>query len=240
MLMETDVLLWGLSSQAWITIVLVVGMFITLMKTRIPADVVFLAVMALLVISLTWYFEATEHHLAKHFDRALACYQIALEGFQRLGKTDNEVSTLQHIAEIKASLYDVAGSEEAYKQALALARQTGKADVQMGVLRELCNICRTIGDVRQAQAHAASMDSLMDATADLQTRFGYYNQKGSEARGLGQYSIAEQWFLRGKDIAEHNDANAVSKDKQEHLYSHNPFHKILIVYPKIQMHPADK
>lgn len=48
--METDVLLWGLSSQAWITIVLVVGMFITLMKTRIPADVVFLAVMALLVI----------------------------------------------------------------------------------------------------------------------------------------------------------------------------------------------
>lgn len=48
--METDILLWGLSSQAWITIVLVVGMFITLMKTRIPADVVFLAVMALLVI----------------------------------------------------------------------------------------------------------------------------------------------------------------------------------------------
>ena len=47
LLMETDVLLWGLSSQAWITIVLVVGMFITLMKTRIPADVVFLAVMAL-------------------------------------------------------------------------------------------------------------------------------------------------------------------------------------------------
>lgn len=168
---------------------------------------------ALPKISLTWYFEATEHHLAKHFDRALACYQIALDGFQRLGKTDNEVSTLQHIAEIKASLYDVAGSEEAYKQALALARQTGKADVQMGVLRELCNICRTIGDVRQAQAHAASMDSLMDATADLQTRFGYYNQKGSEARGLGQYSIAEQWFLRGKDIAEHNDAKAVSPNK---------------------------
>ena len=41
LLMETDVLFWGLSSQAWITIVLVVGMFITLMKTRIPADVVF-------------------------------------------------------------------------------------------------------------------------------------------------------------------------------------------------------
>ena len=168
---------------------------------------------ALPKISLSWYFEAAEHHLAKNYDRALACYHNALEGYQKLGKTDDEVSVLQHIAEIKASLYDVAGSEEAYKQALALAKQTGKADVQMGVLRELWKIGKTIGDVRQAQAYAASMDSLVEATADLQTKYTYYNLKGNEARDMGQYGIAEQWFLRGKDIAEHNDAKAVSPNK---------------------------
>ena len=48
--MDTGLLFCGLNWQAWITIVLVVGMFITLMKTRLPADMVFLAVMALLVI----------------------------------------------------------------------------------------------------------------------------------------------------------------------------------------------
>ncbi|MGN1376182.1 MAG: hypothetical protein ACI4V5_06475 [Prevotella sp.] len=48
--METELLFGGLSWQAWTTIVLVVGMFVTLMKTRLPADIVFLTVMALLII----------------------------------------------------------------------------------------------------------------------------------------------------------------------------------------------
>lgn len=48
--MGIELLFLGLSWQAWTTIVLVVGMFVTLMKTRLPADMVFLAVMALLVI----------------------------------------------------------------------------------------------------------------------------------------------------------------------------------------------
>ena len=48
--MDTEILFWGLSWHAWITIGLVVGMFVTLMKTRLPADMVFLGVMALLVI----------------------------------------------------------------------------------------------------------------------------------------------------------------------------------------------
>lgn len=168
---------------------------------------------ALPKIPLSWYLEGAEYHLSKNYDRALACYQNAMEGYQKLGKTKDEVSVLKHIAEIKGTLYDVAGSEEAYKQALALASQMGKADVQMMVLRELWKIGKTIGDVRQAQAYAASMDSLVEATADLPTKYTYYNQKGNEARDLGQYGIAEQWFLRGKDIAEDNDAKAVSPNK---------------------------
>lgn len=48
--MNTELLFLGLNWQAWMTIVLVAGMFITLMKTRLPADMVFLSVMALLII----------------------------------------------------------------------------------------------------------------------------------------------------------------------------------------------
>ena len=43
--------LLGLEWHAWLTIILVLGMFITLMKTKIPADVVFLSVIALLVVT---------------------------------------------------------------------------------------------------------------------------------------------------------------------------------------------
>lgn len=164
-------------------------------------------------IPLSWYFEAAEYHLSQQYDKALACYQNALKGFIELRKTDDEISVLRHIAEIKGTLYDVAGSEDAYKQALAFAKQIGKTNVQMEILKGLWNLGNTIGNVQQAQTYAASIDSLVDVTADLQTKFTYYNQKGNEARDLGQYGIAEQWYLRGKDIAECADTKSVSANK---------------------------
>ena len=164
-------------------------------------------------IPLSWYFEAAEYHLSQQYDKALACYQNALKGFIELRKTDDEISVLRHIAEIKGTLYDVAGSEDAYKQALALAKQIGKTNVQMEILKGLWNLENTIGNVQQVQTYAASIDSLVDVTADLQTKFTYYNQKGNEARDLGQYGIAEQWYLRGKDIAECADTKSVSANK---------------------------
>ena len=168
---------------------------------------------ALPKIPLSWYFEAAEYHLSQQYDKALACYQNALTGFMELRKTDDEISVLRHIAEIKGTLYDGIGSENAYKQALYLSRQTGKSDAQMEILKELWKIGKTIGDVQQAQAYAASIDSLVDATPDLQTKYTYYNQKGNEARDLGQYGIAEQRYLRGKDIAECADTKSVSANK---------------------------
>ena len=168
---------------------------------------------ALPKIPLSWNLEGAEYHLSQQYDKALACYQNALKGFIELRKTDDEISVLRHIAEIKGTLYDVIGSENAYKQALYLSRQTGKSDAQMEILKELWKIGKTIGDVQQAQAYAASIDSLVDATSDLQTKYTYYNQKGNEARDLGQYSIAEQWYLRGKDIAEREDTKSVSANK---------------------------
>lgn len=166
-------------------------------------------------IPLTWYFEAAEYHLSQQYDKALTCYQNALKGYIELGKTDDEISVLRHIAEIKGGLYDVAGSEDAYKQALSLSRLIGKSDVQMEILKELWNIGNTIGNVQQAQNYAVSIDSLVDATSDLQTKYTYYNQKGNEAKGLGQYGIAEQWYLRGKNIAERTDINAVSANRYQ-------------------------
>lgn len=168
---------------------------------------------ALTKISLSWFFEGAKYYLSQQYDKALTCYQKALKGYRKLGKTKDEISVLRHIAEIKGTLYDVAGSEDAYKQALVLAKQIGKTDVQMKILKELWNLGNRIGNVQQAQTYAASIDSLMDVTADLQTKYTYYNQKGNEAKVLGQYGIAEQWYLRGKDLAERPDINTVAANR---------------------------
>lgn len=168
---------------------------------------------ALPKIPLSWYFEGIENHQRQMYDEALACYQNALKGFQEQRRVTDEISVLKQIATIKGLLYDVVGSEDAYKKALYLAKQYGKPDAQMEILKELWKIGKTIGDVQQAQAYAASIDSLVDATSDLQTKYTYYNQKGNEAKGLGQYGIAEQWYLRGKNIAERADTKSVSANK---------------------------
>ncbi len=41
----------GLDWHAWLTIVLIIGMFTTMLKTKLPADIVFLGVVALLVVT---------------------------------------------------------------------------------------------------------------------------------------------------------------------------------------------
>lgn len=168
---------------------------------------------ALFKISESCFFKGAEYQLSQQYDKALTCYQKALKGYQKLGKTKDEISVLKHIAEIKGTLYDVAGSENAYKQALVLAKQIGKTDVQMEILKELWNLGNRIGNVQQAQTYAASIDSLMDVTADLQAKYTYYNQKGNEAKVLRQYGIAEQWYLRGKDLAERPDISTVSANR---------------------------
>ena len=48
--METE-LLWGFNLQAWITIVTVLGMFTTLLLTKLRADVVFLAAIGILLVT---------------------------------------------------------------------------------------------------------------------------------------------------------------------------------------------
>ena len=49
-IMETE-LFWGFNLQAWITIVTVLGMFTTLLLTKLRADVVFMAAIGVLFVT---------------------------------------------------------------------------------------------------------------------------------------------------------------------------------------------
>ena len=166
-------------------------------------------------IPLSWFFEGAEYELAQNFRDALRCYEFALKGYQELGKTKDELYMLQHMAYAKKSLYDFDGSVNAYKQALSLARMNGAVDVQKKVLWKLRELENSIGNVKQAQAYAVSIDSLSEVTSDLQAKYDYYNQKGNEARQNGQYGIAEQWYLCGKEIAEKGITKTISADKHQ-------------------------
>lgn len=164
-------------------------------------------------IPLSWYFEGASHYMSQEHDEALECYRHALEGYREQGNKKDELSVLKRMAAAKMARYDVAGAEEMYHQALSLTKETGDAGAQIDILKELWDIRNRIGDVRLAQKYAASMESLLETVSDAQTLFSYYNQKGNEARDMGQYRIAEQWYLHGKKLVEGDGSNQSSANR---------------------------
>lgn len=164
-------------------------------------------------IPYCWYLEGASHHLSQEYRQAFTCYSHALKGYRQLGKSNQVTTVLMHMAEVEGALTDVAGAERTFKEALSLAKQSNQTNAHLQILKELWKIRNSMGDVRQAQIYAASMDSLVETTSDIKTKHNYYNQKGDEAKALGQYAMAEQWYLRGKELAERADTDALPANK---------------------------
>lgn len=177
-------------------------------------------------IPLTWYFEGMKYAVSQKYEEALACYEKAQEGFHELGNVANEISALKAMAAVRQSLYDMRGAFVAYRQALGLARLANDASSQMDMLEELWKLCVSIGDVKQMQVYASSMDSLAEVSTDNQVKFVYYNQKGDEAREQGHYELAEQWYLRGKSVAEGEGQDVVTANR------HTAYTKLRNLYAK--------
>lgn len=164
-------------------------------------------------IPLSWYFEGAECAIKLKYAEALDAYNKALEGFHELGRESEEISVWEEIASTKYRLYDIAGAYKAHHEALALAQKTGKVSEEMKILKELWELSIATGNLEQAKIHAASMDSLVEVSADTQLKYTYYNQKGNEAKKQGTYNLAEQWFLKGMEIAEGIHRSVISSNR---------------------------
>lgn len=189
-------------------------------------------------IPLSWYFEGSEYAITQKHKEALDAYNKALNGFQELDKEAEMIATLKGIAACQYNLYDIQSSDDNYQKALLLAKKNGKASSQMDILQELWSHSSAIGDFAQARIYAASMNSLMESTADKKAKFIYYNKKGKEARGQGLYNLAEQWFQKGMAIAESEPTDAVSANRylsytnQRDLYAGNRRYDDALIYAR--------
>lgn len=162
------------------------------------------------LIPLSWYFEGAKYQIKLKHTEALEVYNKALEGFCELGRESDKILVWQKIASVKKSLCDRNGSYKAYNEALALARKNGKVAEEMKILEGLWKLSTATGNLERAKIYTASMDSLAEVSTDAGLKYIYYNLKGDEARGRNDYNLAEQWFLRGMDIAEEMNRKTLS------------------------------
>lgn len=207
---------------------------------------------ALPKIPLSQYLEGVQCSMAQNYDEALALYDKALSGFRELGKVSEEIDVLKEIASVKNYLCEFNESNLLYSQALALAKQNGKASTQMDILRELWSLGNTTGDMKLIRTSSASMDSLIEVAGDVKMRFAYYQQKGDETKSKKQYKLAEEWYIKGKDLAEEKGQNPFAANKHlaysklRNLYLAKEQYEEAIVYGRKaieefqkQMHPEE-
>lgn len=149
-------------------------------------------------ISLSWYFEGTQHQIGQQYDEALSCIEEARKGFHEIGDSKDELDALCQIGSIKNFTYDALGAQEAYQQAESLARSSGNDVKLISILRELRNISKQIGNTELSTRLDIEMDSLIAQSGDGKVKFEYYNYKGDEAREQGQYQLAEGWYKKNE------------------------------------------
>lgn len=157
---------------------------------------------ALLKIPLSWYFEGAQCEMTQSFDEALVLYDRALKGYRDLGKVSEEIVVLGNIASVKNHLCEFEEARRIYSQAFVLARQSGEVSRQMEILKEMWSLGNTMGNMKLVRSASVSMDSLAEVVGDAKVRLAYYHQKGDEAKYKGQYKLAEEWYVKGKDLAE--------------------------------------
>lgn len=162
---------------------------------------------AIPTIVKSWYFEGLQCAIAQKYDEALLTYTKALEGFRNLGKISEEIKVLNEMGFVKKQLNKLDESKLLYHQAAELARINGDTSKQLDALKELWKLGRTTGDMELVRSVTLSMDSLIEVSENVETKFTYYIQKGDEGKAKEEYSLAENWYIKAKELAEQDAHN---------------------------------
>ena len=170
---------------------------------------------ASLRIPYSWYFDGVHCESTSQYEEALTSYEHASKGFDDLGRISEEIAVLHAIANVNKDLNRYAEEEEAYFKAFSLAQHIGDTARQMSALKGLWTLGNNTGNLRLVHSVSASMDSLVEVSADAMMKFNYYQQKGEGAAAKGQYVLAEKWYAKSKELAE--DKNLALEPKCRHL-----------------------
>lgn len=164
-------------------------------------------------LPLAWYFEGAQLQLEQKYTEAIICMERACDGFREIGETRNEIEAWCQIGSMKNYTYDTMHAMDAYNIASSLAASIKLDTKLMEMLRERYRLSKQLGDSRQSLAINQRMDSLASYTSDSKIRFTYYNHLGDEAKGQGNYKLAEWWYRKNDGYISHLGYDYKGADK---------------------------
>ena len=156
-------------------------------------------------IALAWYYEGSKYYMNESTEEALLCYENARKYYKEIGKSSYESLVLEEIASINSYLGNTSKAITCYEQALSLIKDTNKSNKIIGLVTSICHLSEISGDMKRVSNCVQQIESIFASTNDLETHFIYYTYKGKEAQKHSNYNIAEQWFIKAKNIANGNN-----------------------------------
>ena len=150
-------------------------------------------------VPMSWEFEATPLYMAGDYDKAYTCYANAEEAYSALGDTKNALKCLAHMASCRWLNDDYAEALALYDRLYDSAAAVGNREQMVSARVNQRKIYKTLGDRRHM---ARAMDDISRLTAgDDDNATIVYTLLGDDAADMGDYMLAETYYLKARDIA---------------------------------------
>lgn len=164
----------------------------------------------------TWYMEGVHYYSNLNFPKAMECFQMARDGYHRMGYTKSEIDVLYYIAELWNFLDNFEQANKLFQQAYNLARPIQYDDKMMSILLEQYELYDKLGDDEQIQRTFARIDSLAKATTDDEIRFDYHNFLGDLAKSHKNYKLALQCYSQNDEYIQNLPQNYSGANKHSY------------------------
>jgi CHAT domain-containing protein/tetratricopeptide (TPR) repeat protein len=154
------------------------------------------------LIAYDWFFEGFEYHCCTAYEEALECYKIALSINEEIGMVDQQLNIIDKIARIYSSLGQSHEAIKCFERAEVLAQQVDDDFRLISIYTQLYDLYAGFEDSAKVTHYVKQIDRVGAQTNNPTALRVFYEFKGDRASDESRYKLAEQWYLRGVDLAQ--------------------------------------
>ena len=159
--------------------------------------------MLLRTIARSWNFEATDYMFAEDFDKAYSCFENASEGYGAIDDMENIVKNIKLMADCRYWQYKYQESLSLYEKAYSKAEAAGLTKQQIEILKDEKRIYNALDDREKLAEIVAKISSVLSGNDNLDVSL--YTLLGDDALDVGDYYIAETYYLKAIEYAEQDE-----------------------------------
>ena len=150
-----------------------------------------------------WCLEAYDYFFAGEYDKSYSCFENASKEYDSIGEAEDYIKCLKQMALCRYWQYKHQEALHLCEQAYTYSEQHGLTAQQIEILTEEKKIYKDLDDREKIAEIVAETSRLLKANGQLDVTT--YTLLGDDAASLGDYYIAETYYLKAIEYAEQDE-----------------------------------